>query len=243
MEPVQTTSSFLSLKFDAVRAVLLFLNGKEALRIIGSSCKLFLNLLIKYNPQQQFLWSQFVQQEFKKGLEYQNHNQLIHNEMNFASDSSNNSTSSLLCWRRAYQKFKMRTNLNSVRWRKLKNDPNSPTPRQGSAGTTLENGDFAIFGGWTTHGMGRSLQVLRCQEDNSLKWSKEVMPPGRDWDQFRPTYGHTLTALPGTTSKGTTCLLVLGGSTQGGYRGVVGFAHRLIVKSNGGKFPELSFKV
>ena len=258
MEQVPTHSPLLNLKLDALLTLLLFLNGKEALSSVGSSCKLFLDLLVNSNPQQQFLWKNMVQQEFKRSLEYQTHNQLIHKETTSASDSlatsktsssssSNDSSSSsssphlnesnasaLLCWRRAYKKYTMRTNFNNVRWRKLKNDPHSPTPRQGSAGTSLEHGNLAIFGGWTVRGMGKALQVLHRQEDNSLKWSKEVIPSGRHWDQFRPTYGHTLTALPGTTATGTTCLLLLGGSTQGGYRGVVGCAHRLLVQSNGG---------
>ena len=248
-------SPFLRLKLDALRTVLLCLTGREALLLVGNCCTQTYNLLINQNDNIQeeascqFLWSEFVRQECK-AKEYQFHNQLIHKNRSLpglttststsstcTSSNNNPTTAPLHCWQRAYRKFTMRSNLNNLKWRQLKNDPNSPAARQGSAGATLTDGSLAIFGGWTTNGMGRALQVLHhCQEDHSFKWSKEIIPTGLHWNEFRPTYGHTLTALPGVIATGNgTCLLLLGGSTQGGYRGVVGCAHRLIVQPNGGE--------
>eukprot|EP00948_MAST-09A_sp_MAST-9A-sp1_P002156 g2156.t1 len=233
----EIASDMLSALNDIIQEILSFLPGNDCVRGILATNKIFRSFI--KSRQSQHLYKRWLLQEYPC--------------LGFGSTQANGET-----WDQTYKRLSYRSKRKLFRWQDLSscetqqesgdtnnnnNNQISPVSRQGSAGTTLPDGSFAIFGGWTTRGMSRSLQILQFNRKKTpcFQWQPPRAPLGHNRFRSIP-YGHTLTACLGFKVDRSKCdfqtwyppssslftktnvvlLLVIGGVTRGGYRGAIG---------------------
>ena len=136
-----------------VGAVLVFLRGHESAKGFAQTCLLFYRHLGDSSSQYtQAIWRQWIQQEFSK----------------YAFIPGG-----IKCWKEVYTQFFKRHSLRCARWLHVEGGHGDPVSRQGSAGCSLPNGDFALYGGWTVEGLGHELHLLQREAETdgqSVKW-------------------------------------------------------------------------
>ena len=204
----------LSSHRDLLERVLSSLTGIEALRT-AATCQAFRDAL---TPSGTSLWTDFYEAEFGR------------EKLSFAAP---------LAYARRYRTAFQRFRLEAARWcreraPRVAEDP-GPGARQGAASCTVAafGGCFLVYGGWTdAQGIRRDLHVLRRREDGDWQWT--AVGPIRDLDingPGRATYGPSLTWVPDGEERAK--LIVLGGVTNGGYRGATGDLHTIELSSPG----------
>jgi len=199
----------LTADFDVLENVLAALRGVEALRA-ASTCSSFASALAA-----QHLWEGYYQREFAhRGFEFSNTNP--HERYRLAHGRS---TLRHAEWvRGGLAPGEERSSGYAV--------SGSAGPRQGatSCALSLAGGCVAVYGGWTNVGIRRDLHILSPTTEGEWGWSQVPLWSPRQ-GPARAAYGPSITACE--DADGSARLLVVGGTTAGGYRGITGSLHTI----------------
>jgi len=199
----------LTADLDVLENVLAALRGLEALRA-ASTCSSFASALTA-----QHLWEGYYQREFAHcGFEFSNTNP--HERYRLAHGRS---TLRHAEWvRGGLAPGEERSSSYAV--------SGSAGPRQGatSCALSLAGGCVAVYGGWTNVGIRRDLHILSPTTEGEWGWSQVALWSPRQ-GPARAAYGPTITACE--DADGSARLLVVGGTTAGGYRGITGSLHTI----------------